>query len=332
MFTEDALLYIETHAGRGKFFTNDPGSPIVALNTIANHSSLPMFQSQGKTMLFRLYEIDEEYYSSLVEELGRLDIPPFLDVDPKCGDYQDFLREIRGKEASIYPAFLVLDPFDYDLPHDELAEFFRYPKSEMLITFMIRYIQLAARQAQHEGHRESLNRLYGSDVWSSCMHLSKDQIVECLISKYVQSFDPRYHSVIRMMGETRTLEYVLLHLTKHSRGREKFKEAMWKTFPDGNMVAYKASDPHQVTLLSKSPNYENLAQLLLTTFRGRIVSHEEYSRWLVSIDYLPKHFNEVCRILTKDGIISCEADKYIASHRPSITFPYKVPDVSQLFD
>ena len=84
-------------------------------------------------------------------------------------EYQEFLKELHSEEASVSPALLVADPFGYDLQHDGLQRFFTFPKTEMLITFMVKYIGLAAANYQEESHATNLNALYGSEAWMECV-------------------------------------------------------------------------------------------------------------------------------------------------------------------
>ena len=329
---EKEVVYIETHAGQGVFETKEPGSPIVALQTLKDHISIPGLTSEGKSIQFIFFEKDPKIYSQLVQQIAKMrPLPEMFNVEHYQVDYKRYFDSHIEQGLRLKPALLAIDPYNYDLPHKQLLYLFQSPKCEILITFMVRYIGLAIN-SPNQGLVNRLDHLFGSKDWLKCSELDLwEDKVNCLIDTYVSSFGDCYHSVIKMMGETKSIEYVLIHLSKSPKGREKFKEAMWKTFPSGQMVAYKSNNPRQFALLSGSPNLSILANSIIRKFAGQRVSYGNCRKWLLGTDYLPKHFHQVCRQLERQNIISCSTGKFVVKQAPDINFPSKVIDVSKHF-
>ena len=62
------VLYGETHAGRGKYSTGDPGSPVVALRTLLDHNSRDQLLAKSE-FHFLFIERDAENLAQLRSEL-----------------------------------------------------------------------------------------------------------------------------------------------------------------------------------------------------------------------------------------------------------------------
>src|SRR3989441_11006134 len=66
-FWAGRVLYVDTHAGRGKYETGDPGSPLVALRTFLDHRSRPALLARSE-FNFLFIERDPENLASLRAE------------------------------------------------------------------------------------------------------------------------------------------------------------------------------------------------------------------------------------------------------------------------
>ena len=109
-FWAGRVLYVDTHAGRGKYETGDPGSPVVALQTFLAHGSRDKLLSKSE-FNFLFIERNPENVNALQEEvasLGRL--PTRINVETSEGDafekLSEILTELRRDHARMAPAFL----------------------------------------------------------------------------------------------------------------------------------------------------------------------------------------------------------------------------------
>ena len=330
---EGQIHYIESHAGAGKYLTKDMGSPIVAIDTIVNHGFIYRQENRNKRVTCIFFENKTKNYNELKKEISKLEsLPPILNILIEKEDYELFLESLEKGNVRINAPLLVIDPYNYDISHKLLLHFFQNKKAEILITFMVRNIALATTHDKIE-ITTKLNRLFGSDSWKRCLEEPNwDTRCKCLLDSYIDSFGECYFSIISMLQKNGKPKYYLIHLTKSSRGREVFKEAMWATFPNGIMVARESEDPHQTSFLKGEPSYRKLAKLLLNEFRGRSVDYDSYYQWLLKSDFLEKHFNKVCKTLEKKSVISCSSGRFIAKQHPVISFSRDIPNVRQLFD
>jgi hypothetical protein len=92
-------------------------------------------------------------------------------------------------------------------------------------------------------------------------------------------------------NSARTL-YSLFFATRHTKGLQVMKEAMWKIDPtNGERFSDRlVSNP---TLFDGVPNYEELKSALVLEFQGRTATIEEIEEFtLVETRFLPKHLRE----------------------------------------
>ncbi|MEL6349282.1 MAG: three-Cys-motif partner protein TcmP, partial [Myxococcota bacterium] len=99
------LIYVDTHAGRGRHSGGQEGSPLVALNTILNHDHITQILArkrlQNVSMVF--IERDAENYEALRQELSQITRPPKLNVWPRKGDSFGLLDGISDRLARQVP-------------------------------------------------------------------------------------------------------------------------------------------------------------------------------------------------------------------------------------
>src|SRR4051812_43261920 len=79
------LLYIDTHAGRGKHLHGQLGSPLVALNTLLKHAARDKML-QNTEVRYSLIEHNDENASALKQELSTVTLPNNVFVHAECGD------------------------------------------------------------------------------------------------------------------------------------------------------------------------------------------------------------------------------------------------------
>jgi three-Cys-motif partner protein len=97
------VLYGDTHAGRGKYQTGDPGSPVVALQTLLAHGSRDQLLSKSE-LNFLFIERDPGNVASLQQELAALGtLPPRINVEISEDDafekLSTILKELHRDQA-----------------------------------------------------------------------------------------------------------------------------------------------------------------------------------------------------------------------------------------
>src|SRR5687767_12704505 len=107
-----------THAGRGKYDTGDPGSPVIALQTFLDHRSRPALLEKSE-FNFLFIERDPENLTSLLAELARLGpLAKRIALKTSEGDaferLSEILKDLRGRTMA--PAFMFVDPYGFKIP------------------------------------------------------------------------------------------------------------------------------------------------------------------------------------------------------------------------
>ena len=78
------VLYFDTHAGRGTHLTGEYGSPLVALDTLLEHSHRSRLLAKSE-FRFTFIERDEENRQQLESELADRTVPPEVSVQCLSG-------------------------------------------------------------------------------------------------------------------------------------------------------------------------------------------------------------------------------------------------------
>ena len=89
------VLYVDTHAGRGRHRSGEIGSPLVALKTLLDHSYRDKLLQKSEVR-FLFIERDNENLVRLKAELNAIGgLPSGIHVDMRGGDSYAVLSEIR---------------------------------------------------------------------------------------------------------------------------------------------------------------------------------------------------------------------------------------------
>jgi three-Cys-motif partner protein len=323
------VIYIDSHAGRGRHLTGDDGSPILALKLLLNHRIRDQILLSTEVR-FMFFENNLENYNYLRNEIASLGtLPPKMIVDCYDKDYEVELRaaikDIRTRNKRPAPIFAFIDPFGFTLPMDLLNELLAFPSCELLINFMYRYVDLAIHQ---DDLADKMDALFGSSAWRSLVNtIDSDDRAESTIQLFSKQLNAKYVTHMKMRAVNGTLKYVLIHASNHEKGRKLMKGAMWSITPDGSFTASERYSPHQYVLLTPTPDLKPLEESLWNSFAGKKVSMDELYSWLVNEIYNESHLNDVLRDYRKKGIITASGytGRFAFSHNPIITFPPSRP-------
>ncbi len=337
------LLYIDTHAGRGKHRSGQLGSPLVALTTLLEHSARSRML-QNTEVHYYFIEGNEENATALRAELSGHILPPNVFVEVETGDcfqiIQNAVAEMEKDRKQMAPGFIFVDPYGFRLPGGLLRKLLSYPKVELFVNVIWRELDMAIQQCRGDGchpqppstgpylfgcepdpereraaaqRREStrasleaiLNSVFDGDGWRTIDADSADRRAEQCADLFRQMTGAKWSTYLRMLDNQR-VRYFLLHLTKHAAGRDLMKECMWKACPHGGFYASKSDSPSQVILIETEPNLRPLRDWVV----GRLSTGPK--RWQTLTDevreelWLGKHLNEVIRSMRRAKEIVAE--------------------------
>lgn len=322
------LLYIDTHAGRGRHDTGEKGSPLIAIERLLQHNSRSTILRRAE-VTYLLLERNASCLTTLKNEIAALgDLPPGVRVHPLSADYetvvQHLLSNAESQNTHLVPTFAFVDPFSFRLSMSFLNRLLSQDKCELLVTFMYRHASLAAAHSSQAHH---LDELFGCTTWRSTVTIDDPDL---RASQFVDLFGRQLHAKhvtwLAMRDNHNVLKYFLIHATNHDLGRDKMKEAMWRAVPDGSFTAYQNTNPAQLVLMTIEPDLRPLRDRLLASFGGRTVRMRRLDQWLLGELYLAKHLHTVIEQWRRDGVITAsdygetEGRRFSFRSNPLLTF------------
>lgn len=270
------LNYIDAFAGPGIYDGGEPGSPIVALTTLVDHSAFVNWANVQ--FFFYFVNKDEETHESLMTQVEALwarregGCPPNVKVRFELKSFFDTVEELneisaaRGGAVIGLPTFAFVDPFGFsDLPIASLCTLLRTGSCEVLFNFMYNDINRFFT-FENEKHRKHLMMLFDFDEFPSVDGLGPTER-EALLNQHIEAVFRRrgnfdYVRSFQMEGQTQRTLYSLFFATHRIEGLEIMKDVMWKIDPvEGRRFSDRVSD--QLTLFEGEPDYGKLKRLVL---------------------------------------------------------------------
>lgn len=302
------ILYLDTHAGRGKHLMGDLGSPLVALETILNHAYRESHFGKCEIVLFFI-EIDEQNVEALKKEIAAFGkLPKQVKIDVICdecyGACAELVEKLKEKNQNLAPSFIFVDPYGFKVPFAVLRDLMSFERVELFVNIIWRELSMAIAQGPEKpGMADALNYIFDGDSWRELVGLEFDRQAHECINLFRGLIGSKWVTYIRMLGQNKKTRYMLMHLTNHDTGRDVIKDCIWKVCPDGGYYARQTDDPRQELLIQPEPDLKPLQDWVVDTLEVRPMRwsalHEanRESMWRI------QHLNEVVRSLRHDGII-----------------------------
>jgi three-Cys-motif partner protein len=308
------VLYVDTHAGRGRYDSGDAGSPLVALQTLLNHSYREkLFSASEFNFLF--IERDPVNLAALETELERLrPLPARVNVDTSEGDafekLSSILADLRRDRARMAPAFLFVDPYGFKVPAHLLGDLMKAGRVELFINVMWRELDMLIQQRPERGTppAQTLDEIFGSESWrTEVIGSDVDERLGRAIPLIAQGIGARWWtSAVRMVTGGQATRYLLLHLTNSDDGRDLMKECAWSVSPAGEFMVRRSDDPDQQFLIKPEPDLRPLRDWIIDRLSRRPGRWQDLHTAVRPEWWLQKHVNEVVRELKKEEIITAD--------------------------
>ena len=319
------MLYIDCHAGRGRHGKGQAGSPLIALTTLMNHAHRDRILAKTEVMFFFL-EQNPDHVANLEQELKDIGtLPKNISAEITRGAYESVLdaelEDLAKREKNLAPSFFFVDPYGFSIPMVLMRKLLAQPRAELLITFMVRWIDMAVANISQEAN---MDLLFDVPEWRKLKDIREPDVRHAeMIKLYAKSLGCAHASVLQMRGEHREHKYSLIHATNHPRGRELMKNAMWKVTPDGSFTIFQSDHPDQQILITPEPNLDSLKGTLMETFAGREVRYDKLKEWLLPLSWDYPHLNAVLRDLRNDGKINASgfSARFAFEKNPLFKFP-----------
>lgn len=309
--TRGRVVFLDGFAGPGEYADGEPGSPIIALSALLDHSHFSSLEHCEFVFVFN--ENHPDRYRSLEANLHTLQTsrsqwPSNVKVSARSEDFGVLAKELACYGQRLAPTFAFIDPFGYKgLEIQDLADLLAADRCELFCYFDYNSAQRFATAGNVDDHFEAL---FGCEEFKSAppagnpgrgeylIRLFERQLGKVANFRYVQSF--------AMKNGAGILGHYLVFATRSLKGLDKMKQAMWKLDPLGR---YSFSDrlAGQEVLFGSTPDTGPLRDALLERFGGSSVPIQVVVDWVVATT--PYHSGHVKRATLKP----MEADQLITA-------------------
>ena len=310
-------IYVDGFAGPGAYSGGEPGSPLVALSVLLDHSGFDDFDCE---FVFLFCEPDERRFPLLEarlaeEEDARGGWPKSIRVHAEeltFTEAADQVLDVVG-DRNLAPTFAFLDPFGVrGLAMADIARLLRFPRCEVLANFASQGIRRFWESPEFEPH---LDALFGTPDWRN---LDMDRPIDEQARTAAEFFKDRLRGAggfkhvisFRMVNAGNQDSYYLVFGTGHLRGLELMKDAMWKVDETGEYTfsafAESKLNPDQEVFFTNDPDLQPLVDAISARFSGSTVPVESVEEFVLAETIYRRsvHTRDALKLLEEDGRIA----------------------------
>jgi three-Cys-motif partner protein len=271
------LILFDGFAGRGRYEGGEDGSPVLFFRRAAE----AIDRGRPAQVFIRCVELNQHNFANLRSVIADLQHAG-VSIDARRGTFSDQALESAARLrawTTVPPVFWTADPYGFrGVPLSTIRELMALPRSEVLITFMVRDMR---RFLGEPNHQIPLTEFFGGDAWQECLAVDNaDDRERCLLltySKLVRRGIARFATPFRVFeDERRQTLYYLVHLTNSPLGMRQMKRAMIKESRDMTFWPVTVRPPDQLALdTAEPPPYRSLQQHLAQTYLGKPMTFED---------------------------------------------------------
>jgi three-Cys-motif partner protein len=322
------VIYVDTHAGKGRYASGATGSPIVALETLLKHRYREQLLRKSE-FVFWFIERDEQNLASLRNRISALGpLPQRITVHSRAANsfklLEQVVAELRKQASRMAPAFIFVDPYGFKIPGRLLRDLMNAGRVELLLTFMWRWVDMAIAQTRNNSRATSqlavtLDGLFDTPEWRS--RITSDSSIERAkqASELLrQQIGAKWFTDIKMLGENNAIHYLILHLTNHDDGRDLMKDCIWKICPDGGLHVRMGDNPDQEFLIKPTPDLRPLRSWVSGLLAQQPRKWNELSERLRAEIWRETHLRNVLKQLVAKKQIQCHG-KFSRTANPTFS-------------
>jgi three-Cys-motif partner protein len=277
------LILFDGFAGRGRYEGGEDGSPVLFFKRAAE----AVDRGRPTQVFIRCVELNQHNFVDLQSVIAGLQHPG-VSIDARRGTFSEQALESASRlraRTTVPPVFWTADPYGFrGVPLATIRQLMSLPRSEVLITFMVRDMRRFLGEPNHEA---PLTEFFGGGAWRDCLAVDNAEDRErCLLlvySQLVRNGIARFATPFRVFeDERRQTLYYLVHLTNNPLGMRQMKRAMIKESRDMTFWPVTLRPPDQLALdTAEQPPYPSLQRHLAETYLGQTMTFED----LLNTDY-----------------------------------------------
>jgi three-Cys-motif partner protein len=319
--SEPRLLLVDGFAGPGRYAGGEPGSPLIMINAIVNHSAFP--QLEGVNFILYFIEHDKARIEHLEHELAQMQLPDNVHVGVEHGEFEDTFGELVSVEDGkvLVPTFAFIDPFGYTQAKMSLTgKFLEFPRSEALFFLPLTDI---CRFLSKTDQAPGLNALFGTPRWSEAIPMegrARNDFLMDLFEEQLRSQGQVGHVRSFEMRTAKGRDNRLVFATGHDRGLDAMKNAMWAVDPvEGRRFVAKTESGQEVLFTPEEDlDTRPLLNQLRAEFGHEWFTIEQAQRVTLLSPYKASHLKKRTLKLAEQELEELEVDR--SGGQPKGTF------------
>ena len=273
------LRYIDGFAGPGQYEGGEWGSPIIALQTVKEHSFFERFSNDDKTIEFLFVEKEAQFYHPLARRVKAYTWPNSFSIDVRHEEFATTLNRLldvaTSTGRSMPPTLLFVDPFgSAGFPMELLKRMASIERVDVLINLnCLEFVQWLPDPNKHA----TADRLYGGPRWRPALSMEGSARTKFLIDEYeaaLQDIGWRGTS-FEMVNKQNQTAYHLVFGTRSPKGLEAMKRAMRSASQTGEIRYTDRIDSAQTVMsgLDKRNEYPRvIGEALFDKYEGKEVT------------------------------------------------------------
>lgn len=279
------IIYIDGFAGPGRYSKGEVGYPVLALQ-----AALQQRVGIKARVVFLFVEKDTERARVLKQIVDGIERPDNLRVKVAGGQtFDSAFAELLGfytkRGKPLPPTFAFIDPFGWvGVPFAVVKQILGYQSCEVLVTFMYEEIN---RFIGHPDQAANFDTFFGTPDWREGIALAEPRarnrfLHDLYVRQLRDDAAVRFVRSFQMRNAQDVTDYYLFYGTNSLRGLEKMKEAMWRVDESGEFTFSDATNPNQLVLFEKNPNFPVLRRQIIARFGGRETTVGEVEEFVLA--------------------------------------------------
>lgn len=305
----DLLYYIDCFAGPGVYEADGEqvdGSPIIAVKAGREYATKNPDRKLGMVL------VDDD--AAQMEQLktcmkSTLPHPENFKVVTRFADSRAIVPKviagIRARKSA--PSFFLVDPYGHPLSIPMMNDVLALSRSELLINIMWYRINM---DMNNDAVAHHVTELFGDENWREqpFMHHHGTRreegflqyFCERLSAEYVRPFRIRYDAHEDRVSGNRT-KYYLIHASNSLKAVLLMKDVMWPLGDEEGTFDFSGNS--QGVLISKTPQLDELEEILVREFAGRQIAFDDILGKTWSLPFIAKHYRSVLQQLRSTGVV-----------------------------